>query len=398
MSFWDRVLIILSFYHFLLFGNDLTNSTDINITKFWPQEESGWTYPVFIKVPISAPPSDGFPVCILLHGNGGDGVGILNDWDSYLVNHILIAPTGYLNSWNIVNESSDAPDIEMINELISTIQNYDNVNINKIRILGSSNGSALANRIFIEITNPGVDAIFTIGSQLNDIMYQNGDFYYPSGVTGNNQNNGGYDIATIPLSGRYYLNVHNINDNVIPYYGGTVSFLGVGFHPALDAICYIANSQGYMGESINENSGTEINNSSVYEYSYLDGQVVHLSGNAGHGINNTQRNYIIEYINNIVTQLSVKNSNLANKFFLEKPYPNPFNPTLNIDYYIPQTSNVTIDIYDINGKKVEKIFQGKNNKGKYSIHWDSNNIPSGVYFIKLKSTNFSDKKKVVLVK
>ena len=50
----------------------------------------------------------------------------------------------------------------------------------------------------------------------------------------------------------------------------------------------LQNSQGYMGEPINENSGTEINNSSVYEYSYLDGQVVHLSGNAGHGINNTQ--------------------------------------------------------------------------------------------------------------
>ena len=137
----------------MLFSEVLTNSTLINISKTWFQEPLGWIYPIDINVPNIDYPDNGFPICILLHGFGGSGEYTLLQWEGLLQNHILIAPTGYMNCWNISDEPSEAPDIEMISDLIELLQAYDNVNPNKIRIIGVSNGSALANRVFIENTN-----------------------------------------------------------------------------------------------------------------------------------------------------------------------------------------------------------------------------------------------------
>ena len=156
LKFLYLTIILLN----LGFSENLTNSTEINITKYWSQEPSGWTYPINISVPEVDVIENGLPVCILLHGSGGNGYDMLLEWSTFLTDHILIAPTGYLNTWNIANELSEAPDVEMVDDLINLLQTYDNVNSNKIRILGHSNGSALANRIFIENTNPGVDIIF----------------------------------------------------------------------------------------------------------------------------------------------------------------------------------------------------------------------------------------------
>ena len=60
---------------------------------------------------------------------------MINQFSSVLDRHVLIAPTGYLNSWNICAERSDAPDIEMVDELVNTLANYSNINLNKTRIL-----------------------------------------------------------------------------------------------------------------------------------------------------------------------------------------------------------------------------------------------------------------------
>ena len=95
---------------------DLTDATVISITKTWSQEPGGWTYPMSISVPTGDVPDGGFPVCIMLHGNGGNGGGMIYGFGSQLDCHALIAPTGYQSSWNICGENSDAPDLEMVAE------------------------------------------------------------------------------------------------------------------------------------------------------------------------------------------------------------------------------------------------------------------------------------------
>lgn len=295
-----RKLIFLIVIFFVQ-ADELTNNTEIDITKFWPQEPLGWTYPLYIHVPEINTPENGFPVCILLHGNGGNGNGMLFQWINPFNNYILIAPTGYMNSWNISDENSEAPDINMIDELVQIIQTYENVNPNRIRILGFSNGAALANRVFIENTNVGIDVICSVVSQLSEAQYHNENFYYPSGVTGGNQEYDGYDIITFPIAGRKYLNIGNVNDPLIPYYGG--ESVGVNFLDSQDAIYIIANSQGYEGDQLAD-GGQEIGTSSVFEYPYYNNEVVHLRGNAGHGINITQREYIIDFLNTTLGDLN----------------------------------------------------------------------------------------------
>ena len=90
---------------------------------------------MYISVPQGNPPLNGFPIAILLHGNGGNGHNTILNFQNTLSCHVLIAPTGYLNSWNICSENSDAPDTEMIEELATQLQFYSNINPNKIRIV-----------------------------------------------------------------------------------------------------------------------------------------------------------------------------------------------------------------------------------------------------------------------
>ena len=113
----------------------LQNSSTINITKTWTQggTPETYTYPMAIRVPtIPTLLNKRVPVAILLHGSGGNGANEINEWQNYLGDHILIAPTGYNNAWNVAHETTKAPDIEMLTDLINLLKdfvNVDNTNI-----------------------------------------------------------------------------------------------------------------------------------------------------------------------------------------------------------------------------------------------------------------------------
>ncbi|MCH2154142.1 MAG: hypothetical protein MK089_12450 [Phycisphaerales bacterium] len=274
-------------------AEDLSNNTAIDIEKSWSQEPSGWTYPMAISVPNAEEPAGGWPICILLHGFGGNGQGFINQFRQSLECHVLVAPTGYLNCWNICTEPSEAPDTEMVGDLIDQLQTYDNINPKRIQILGVSNGSALANSVLIENDNPGLTAVASIVSQLSEFQFHDGDFYCPSGETDPAQDACGYDTPQFVIPGRRYITVSNVND-FIPYFGGPSS-VGVDFLPAQLAAYYVAVTQGYQGEPIT-GDGVLVEGD-IFEYVYLDGEVVHLRGFAQHGINPIQEAYVVDFLN-----------------------------------------------------------------------------------------------------
>ena len=78
-------------------GQVLTNNTNIEITKFWSQEPNGYTYPIAIQVPNNNMPINGYPVCIVLHGNGGNANQIVNQFSD-----ILLCPPTYLNCFKML--------------------------------------------------------------------------------------------------------------------------------------------------------------------------------------------------------------------------------------------------------------------------------------------------------
>lgn len=95
----------------------------------------------------------------------------------------------------------------------------------------------------------------------------------------------------------------------------------------------------------------------------------------------------------------VGNNNQTPKdFALGQNYPNPFNPSTTINYTIPQASNVTIKVYDLLGHEVMNLVDGFKTAGNHSTFVDASNLASGVYVYKMNAGDFSDVKRMTLVK
>nr|MCS5654029.1 family 16 glycosylhydrolase [Candidatus Neomarinimicrobiota bacterium] len=94
---------------------------------------------------------------------------------------------------------------------------------------------------------------------------------------------------------------------------------------------------------------------------------------------------------------------IAEEFILYDNYPNPFNPSTNISYLISNREHVNIVIFDVNGSKVIELFNDYKSAGTYSIDWNGTNekgieVSGGVYFYSIQAGDFSQTKKMVLLK
>ncbi|HPS65226.1 MAG TPA: T9SS type A sorting domain-containing protein [Ignavibacteria bacterium] len=89
---------------------------------------------------------------------------------------------------------------------------------------------------------------------------------------------------------------------------------------------------------------------------------------------------------------------IANQFSLKQNYPNPFNPSTNIEFSISKQSNVTIKVYNLNGKEIAVLVSGIYGEGIYKINWNAGNLSSGIYIYKIQAGNFSDTKRLTLIK
>jgi hypothetical protein len=84
-------------------------------------------------------------------------------------------------------------------------------------------------------------------------------------------------------------------------------------------------------------------------------------------------------------------------------YPNPFNPAVTIDYYLPASGDVTVAVYDVSGRLVRTLERGVRPSGWHSTVWDAGNTraslsASGVYFVRVKVAGYMETQKIVLLK
>lgn len=86
------------------------------------------------------------------------------------------------------------------------------------------------------------------------------------------------------------------------------------------------------------------------------------------------------------------------RFYLYQNYPNPFNAKTVISYALPITSDLRIEIYDIMGRVVETLVDGTKPAGMHRIIWDSGDNASGVYFYKINAGDFSEIRKMSVLK
>jgi hypothetical protein len=101
------------------------------------------------------------------------------------------------------------------------------------------------------------------------------------------------------------------------------------------------------------------------------------------------------------TELSVDVKDVqfkANEFALAQNYPNPFNPTTTITYNLGKASNVKLTVYNTLGKEVATLVNEQKAAGTYRAEFNSNGLPSGIYLYKLNAGNYSEVRKMILMK
>ena len=100
------------------------------------------------------------------------------------------------------------------------------------------------------------------------------------------------------------------------------------------------------------------------------------------------------------TLVSIENIIAAppRKLGLCQNFPNPFNASTTIRYELPEQSPVTIEIFDILGRKVTTLFDGIKPAGYQQITWQPEGISSGIYFYMLQAGQHSEMKKMILIK
>ena len=79
-------------------------------------------------------------------------------------------------------------------------------------------------------------------------------------------------------------------------------------------------------------------------------------------------------------------------------YPNPFNPVTTISYQLPEASTVTLTVFNTAGQEVALLIDGPVNAGFHTIQWDASDMASGIYFYRIKAGNFTDMKRMVVIK
>ena len=124
--------------------------------------------------------------------------------------------------------------------------------------------------------------------------------------------------------------------------------------------------------------------------------------NGTHNSQNRSRSAIIfrflDSAMNTTTGIEPVRNQIPENISLYQNYPNPFNPVTKIKYDLPITNYVKLAVYDILGREVAVLFNEKQTAGKHEIKWDASGFPSGVYFYKLTSGEFTQTKKMMLVK
>ncbi|MBS1494631.1 MAG: T9SS type A sorting domain-containing protein [Bacteroidetes bacterium] len=112
----------------------------------------------------------------------------------------------------------------------------------------------------------------------------------------------------------------------------------------------------------------------------------------------TSTNNLLKTTNGGVVFISQTSSEIPDKFELYQNYPNPFNPSTTIKYKIKNSEHVTIKVFDSKGNEVETLANENQTAGSYSVMFNASKLSSGVYYYKLISNNFSETKKLILVK
>ena len=95
---------------------------------------------------------------------------------------------------------------------------------------------------------------------------------------------------------------------------------------------------------------------------------------------------------------SVEEEIIPLEYILSQNYPNPFNPSTQIQYALPEATQVTLEVFNSVGQKVMELVNGQKSAGYHTATFDASGLSSGVYLYKLTTLSFTETKKMLLIK
>ncbi len=159
------------------------------------------------------------------------------------------------------------------------------------------------------------------------------------------------------------------------------------------------NSYGYeIQKKTSENNWTKVgfvqgagNSNSPKKYSFVDKNLVG-------GTKFVYRLKVIDIDGSFEYSDEINVEVKPAKFELLQNYPNPFNPTTNIRFTLPETQNVKLDVYNMLGEKVTTLLDRKMEAGFHSVNFDASQLSNGIYIYRIQAGNFTQVKKMILMK
>jgi hypothetical protein len=108
--------------------------------------------------------------------------------------------------------------------------------------------------------------------------------------------------------------------------------------------------------------------------------------------------FLMDDTNNLYDSIVFGEPEEVSGFMFHPCYPNPFNPSVNIEFSLPERSDVKVDIFNSRGQRVSQIYSGQSSKGLNKFTFNADHLSSGVYFVKVSSSENSMVQKVLLLK
>jgi endo-1,4-beta-xylanase len=109
--------------------------------------------------------------------------------------------------------------------------------------------------------------------------------------------------------------------------------------------------------------------------------------------------WLREYVENYEpTAIEETVKEVLGEFRVHNNYPNPFNPSTQITYDVPTAAHVSIDVFDITGRLVEKLVNNRKSPGSYTVTFNAANLSSGIYIYRFKAGSYTEFKRMVMIK
>ena len=240
-------------------------------------------------------------------------------------------------------------------------------------------------------------------------------YAYPTGIVGRTLKNGvgcichGANPSTnviVTINGPDTLKVNETTNYSVTIIGGPLAAGGTNIAASDGALTPGDGLRSETGELTHVQPMSPVNGVVTFNFAYTapaeaGDQTLYANGNSVNlnGFNTgDQWNFAPNKTVTIQTVTGVDDENIISNYKLEQNYPNPFNPNTKISFELPQSENVRLVVYNSVGQEVNTLLNEFMTSGNHIINFNAANLASGVYYYRISTSQFSEIRKMILMK